>query len=226
MHMNREFKRGDIVQNFKKEVSADSGLEYTYRVLNIATHSETGEKVVVYEALYPPYGTWVRPYDMFISEVDQEKYPTATQKYRFEKVSESFFRKTFYTMKDSFDFEDLKGIVAVLRGDRGCSWDKKQTFETMKKGMIEESQEVITAIDNKDIDNLCEELGDVLLQVVMNSQIAKESKQFTIENVIDGVSQKLVRRHPHVFGDEAGEVSPEKAKEKWQEMKRKEKEGR
>ncbi len=98
-------------------------------------------------------------------------------------------------------FEDLVGIIAELRSDHGCPWDKEQTFESLKVCLANETQEVFDAVDNRDMENLCEELGDVLLQVVLNSQIASEQGLFTIDDVIDGLCQKMVRRHPHVFGD-------------------------
>lgn len=99
-----------------------------------------------------------------------------------------------------YTFDDLVGIIAKLRSPEGCPWDREQTFESLKKCLADETEEVFQAIDNKDIENLCEELGDVLLQVILNSQIAKEEGRFTIDDVIDGLCRKMVRRHPHVFG--------------------------
>ncbi len=98
-----------------------------------------------------------------------------------------------------YTLEDFVDIVAALRSENGCPWDKEQTHESLEKCLRDECEEVIEAIENKDDDNLCEELGDVLLQVVMHSQIAKEEGRFTLEDVIDGVAKKMVRRHPHVF---------------------------
>ena len=119
-------------------------------------------------------------------------------------------------------FDDLIDIIAELRSDHGCPWDREQTFESLKKCLADEAQEVFEAVDNKDMENLCEELGDVLLQVVLYSQIAKEAGAFTIDDVIDGISKKMVRRHPHVFGDI--EVnSPEEALALWKEIKLQEK---
>lgn len=121
--------------------------------------------------------------------------------------------------ESGFGFEDLRDIGAVLRSDLGCPWDRKQTLESMKKCLADETQEVFDAIDNKDMENLCEELGDVLLQVIMNSQIASEEGQFTLDDVVEGVCQKLIRRHPHVFGDEAPAATQEEALERWNQMK-------
>ena len=99
-----------------------------------------------------------------------------------------------------YTFDDLVGIIAKLRSPEGCPWDREQTFESLKKCLSDETQEVFQAIDNNDMENLCEELGDVLLQVILNSQIAKEEGRFTIDDVIAGLCRKMVRRHPHVFG--------------------------
>ena len=100
-----------------------------------------------------------------------------------------------------YTFDELVGIIAKLRSPEGCPWDREQTFESLKKCLSDETQEVFQAIDNNDMENLCEELGDVLLQVILNSRIAEEEGRFTIDDVIDGLCRKMVRRHPHVFGD-------------------------
>ena len=121
-----------------------------------------------------------------------------------------------------YSFDDLIEIIAQLRGPGGCPWDIKQTHESLKECLTEESGEVIQAIDNKDDANLCEELGDLLLQVIMHAQIASEGGRFTISDVIQGVSEKMIRRHPHVFGDE--KVSnADKSLNLWNEIKKREK---
>lgn len=121
-----------------------------------------------------------------------------------------------------YDFDDLIEIISQLRGPGGCPWDIKQTHESLKECLVEESGEVIQAIDNNDDDNLCEELGDLLLQVVMHAQIASETGRFTISDVIQGVSEKMIRRHPHVFGDK--KVSnAEESLNLWNEIKKQEK---
>ena len=89
-------------------------------------------------------------------------------------------------------FDELRGIVAKLRSEEGCPWDREQTFESLKKCLADETEEVFEAVDNKDMENLCEELGDVLLQVVLNSEIASEQGSFTIDDVIDGICRKMV----------------------------------
>jgi len=97
-------------------------------------------------------------------------------------------------------FEKLVEIMATLRGPNGCPWDKEQTFNTLKPMMVEETYEVLEAIDNQDYEHLAEELGDVLLHIVFQAQMGKEESRFDIDTVIDGICTKLIRRHPHVFG--------------------------
>lgn len=129
-------------------------------------------------------------------------------------------------MEANYSLEDFKQIIARLRGENGCPWDKEQTHESLKQCMIEEAYEVVEGIDHyvktKDDENLCEELGDVLLQVVMHCQIAEEENRFTMDDVIRGISQKMIRRHPHVFGDVTVESSEDVLKN-WDEIKRVEK---
>lgn len=120
-------------------------------------------------------------------------------------------------------FGELNNTILALRAPGGCKWDRAQTHESLIKNLREESQEVIDAIENKDDDNFCEELGDLLLQVLFHAAIAEEQNRFSIREVIDGVNQKLVRRHPHVFGG-ANASSPEEALAMWKAVKAKEKE--
>ena len=121
-----------------------------------------------------------------------------------------------------YTFKDLVEITAKLRAEDGCPWDREQTFESLRKYMREEAEEAVQAVDKNDMENLCEELGDVLFQVMLNSQIAKEKGLFSIDDVIGGICEKMVRRHPHVFGDI--EVnSPEEALALWKEIKMQEK---
>jgi tetrapyrrole methylase family protein/MazG family protein len=98
-------------------------------------------------------------------------------------------------------FESFAEIVAHLRAPDGCPWDREQTHKTLRKHLLEESYEAISAIDSGDITEMREEFGDLLLQVVLQSQIANEEGQFNISQVVQGISSKLVGRHPHVFGD-------------------------
>ena len=125
---------------------------------------------------------------------------------------------------EKYSFGDLVEIIAALRAPGGCPWDIKQTHQSLKECLVEESGEVIDAIDNDDDENLCEELGDVLLQVVMHAQIAAERGSFTIDDVVQGVSEKMIRRHPHVFGN-VKISSPEESLELWKKIKEQEKSG-
>ena len=122
-----------------------------------------------------------------------------------------------------YTFDDLVRVIAELRSDHGCPWDRAQTYESLKQCLADEAQEVFDAVDHKDMENLCEELGDVLLQVVLNSQIAAEEGAFSIDDVVDGVCQKMIRRHPHVFGGAKVE-SEEEGLALWNAIKAQEKE--
>lgn len=127
------------------------------------------------------------------------------------------------------EFENFQQIIARLRAEDGCPWDREQTHMSLKPACIEEAAEVICGINildqTGDSDNLKEELGDLLLQVVMHAQIAEEEGRFTMDDVIKGVSEKMIRRHPHVFGEtvvaDSGEVL-----ENWDKIKKKEKSGK
>lgn len=119
-------------------------------------------------------------------------------------------------------FEELIAVTRQLRSEHGCPWDKEQTHESLKTCLVEESGEVIDAIDNGDMENLCEELGDLLFQVMMHSQIAAEKGIFTIDDVVDGICEKMIRRHPHVFGNVTVN-SPEEGRALWNAIKKQEK---
>ncbi len=102
-------------------------------------------------------------------------------------------------------FSRLLEVTSVLRGENGCPWDKKQTPETMKKYIIEEAYETIQAIEDKDSSELCEELGDLLFQVVFQAQMAKEEGSFDMDDVLEGITKKMILRHPHIFGGKGAE---------------------
>jgi len=118
-------------------------------------------------------------------------------------------------------FDKLLEIMAKLRSEEGCPWDKQQTIETMKESLKKEAIEVNLAIKNQDYANLKEELGDLLFNIIFICQITKEEKLFSIEEVLANVREKLIRRHPHVFGDEHIET-PEEVSKRWAELKREE----
>lgn len=125
-------------------------------------------------------------------------------------------------MKDRYTFQDLVDIIKTLRGEGGCPWDRAQTHVTLKKNLIEEAYETIEEIDSKDKDKLCEELGDVLLQVVLHGQIAKDEGEFDIDDIITGISKKMISRHTHVFGEDTAKT-PDDVIVNWEIQKRKEK---
>ena len=125
-----------------------------------------------------------------------------------------------------YTYEEFLEIIAALRSENGCPWDKVQTHDSLKPCMMEEAAELLASIRiyNKtgNPENMIEELGDVLLQVVMHAQIASEEGLFTMEDVINEVSRKMVRRHPHVFGTESADT-PDEVLVNWEEIKKEEK---
>ncbi|MEG6617176.1 nucleoside triphosphate pyrophosphohydrolase [Peptococcaceae bacterium 1198_IL3148] len=100
-----------------------------------------------------------------------------------------------------YPLDPLVDVMAKLRADDGCPWDKEQTHDTLRQYLVEETYEVMEALDTKDKYKICDELGDLLLQIVFHAQIAAEEQRFTINDVINAITQKMIRRHPHVFGD-------------------------
>lgn len=118
-------------------------------------------------------------------------------------------------------FESFTEIVAHLRAPNGCPWDKEQTHESLRKHLLEESYEAISAIDSGDFSHMREEFGDLLLQIVLQSQIANEEAQFNVSQVIQGIHSKIVRRHPHVFGDVKLD-GVDDVLENWEKLKEKE----
>jgi tetrapyrrole methylase family protein / MazG family protein len=119
-------------------------------------------------------------------------------------------------------FEQLVEVMSRLRAPGGCPWDRKQTFDTIKSYLLEETYEVMDAIDARDWRGLVEEVGDLLLQPVFLAEMAAEQGLFTISDSLDAINEKLVRRHPHVFGNAVAET-PEDVKQHWDEIKKQEK---
>ncbi len=128
--------------------------------------------------------------------------------------------KTFQEAGEKF--ATLVEMMARLRAPGGCPWDRKQSFDTIKPYLLEETYEVMDTIDARDWKGLAEELGDLLLQPVFFAEMAAEQGLFTISDSLDAINEKLVRRHPHVFGDAAAET-PEDVKRRWDEIKKDEK---
>jgi tetrapyrrole methylase family protein/MazG family protein len=125
---------------------------------------------------------------------------------KLESLAQSFLGKKILAvlvpqLPRGSSFEQFHEIVAHLRAPNGCPWDREQTHLTLRKHLIEESYEALDALDSGDAEKMCEEFGDLLLQIVLNAQIAFELKEFTMTEVIRGIHDKIVRRHPHVFGD-------------------------
>lgn len=132
-------------------------------------------------------------------------------------------------MKKQYTFEELVRIVEELRSEHGCPWDREQTHNSLRPCMMEEAAELLAAIriyeQTGNAENMQEELGDILLQAVMHSVIAKEEGLFTIAEVVEGISEKMIRRHPHVFGISKHNQT-EQIQENWEEIKKREKQGK
>jgi tetrapyrrole methylase family protein/MazG family protein len=121
-----------------------------------------------------------------------------------------------------YGMDDLTDVFRRLTAPDGCPWDKQQTHESLKKYLLEEANEVLEAIDEEDMEHLKEELGDVLMQIVFHSVLAESRGDFNLGDVIDGITKKMIRRHPHVFGDEKAE-NPDEVMVLWQKIKEEEK---
>jgi tetrapyrrole methylase family protein/MazG family protein len=127
-----------------------------------------------------------------------------------------------YEKKSDYTIDDLLEIMRILRSPEGCPWDREQSHTTIKKNMIEEAYEAAEAIEKNDEAALCEELGDVLLQIVFHAQMAKEIGEFDFNKVCDGICKKLILRHPHVFGEVKADTA-DKVLDNWAEIKKTEK---
>ncbi|MCL4476874.1 MAG: nucleoside triphosphate pyrophosphohydrolase [Nitrospirae bacterium] len=119
------------------------------------------------------------------------------------------------------EFEKLVDIMAALRGEKGCPWDREQTRESLKPFLVEETYEVLEAIDEGNPEKIKEELGDLLFQIIFHCQVARERKEFDINDVISKITEKMIGRHPHVFGEATYETSEEVLKQ-WEERKKEE----
>ena len=124
--------------------------------------------------------------------------------------------------KEHYSYEDMLAIMRILRAPGGCPWDAEQTHESIRRNFLEETCEAVEAIDNHDMPALCEELGDVLMQVIFHAQMEAEAGGFTMQDVIDGLCRKLVYRHPHVFSD-VKVANSEEVLSNWEALKRREK---
>lgn len=125
-------------------------------------------------------------------------------------------------LKDKYEFKDLLEIMKLLRSKEGCPWDREQTHESLKKYLIEETYEVLEAIDLKDRDKLVEELGDLLLQIVFHARIGEEEGLFNMDDIINGICRKMVMRHTHVFGGATAQTADDVINN-WEALKKEEK---
>ncbi len=121
-------------------------------------------------------------------------------------------------MKEHYTFDELVDIIAMLRSENGCPWDRKQTHASLLKYLVEESYEFIDAFEHGNPDQMADELGDVLLQVLLHAEIGKEQGTFSMEDVIDHIAKKMIVRHPHVFSDAVAEDAEEVLKN-WEQIK-------
>ena len=126
---------------------------------------------------------------------------------------------------DAEAFARLQRVIEILRAPGGCPWDRSLDYVSLKPFILDEAQEVQEAVDHGDMDNLCEELGDVLLQLLLYADMAEADGYFDFDSVITSCARKMIRRHPHVFGDEKAET-PEEALVIWKRVKAEEKAGR
>lgn len=127
-----------------------------------------------------------------------------------------------FSLRERYNVNDLVAVMEFLRSEQGCPWDREQTHSSIRKNVIEEAYEVADAIDRNDPASLCEELGDLLLQVVFQAQMSREEGKFDFDDVADGICKKLVLRHPHIFGDVKANGADE-VLDIWEEVKKKEK---
>jgi len=125
-------------------------------------------------------------------------------------------------MDKRYTYEDFLGIMTTLLGEGGCPWDREQTHTTLRQYVIEEAYEAVEAINNDDMKNLCEELGDLLLQIVFHAEIERKKGGFTMDDVVDGISRKMVSRHSHIFGKDRADT-PDEVTVTWEANKKAEK---
>lgn len=124
-----------------------------------------------------------------------------------------------FIKKDRYTVEDLRQIMVLLRSENGCPWDREQTHQSIRKNFLEETYEVLEAIDQEDVELLKEELGDVLLQVIFHARMEEENNHFSFDDVVTGICEKLIVRHPHVFSDVKADTSDEVLKN-WDAIKK------
>lgn len=127
-----------------------------------------------------------------------------------------------FIIKNSYSMTELRELMSFLRSENGCPWDRAQTHDSIKKNLLEEAYEAIDAIDSESPERICDELGDVLMQVVFHAQMASEKEEFSFDDVVTGICRKLISRHTHLFGDDTG-GTPAEVLNLWEQNKKKEK---
>ena len=123
-----------------------------------------------------------------------------------------------FVSKLRYDINDLKNLMSLLRSEQGCAWDREQTHKSIRGNLIEEANEAANAIDEENTEELLEELGDLLMQVVFHADIADDDGNFNFDDVVNATCKKLIRRHPHVFGDMIA-ITGEEAINFWEDIK-------
>ncbi|MDR0751494.1 MAG: MazG family protein [Christensenellaceae bacterium] len=186
------------------------------RALFIVNVPDGLEKEVLIKLLHYYDGTFM--VDVFLNDGTIE-YTRLDNVTIFDHMC--LFSSNFLERKH-FGFNDLIEIMRKLRGPNGCPWDKEQTHETIRKNALEEAYELVEAIDLKDNAKICEESGDVLLQSIFHALIAETNKEFTIEDMLNGLCKKLISRHTHIFGENKANTS-EEALGFWEQAKSREK---
>lgn len=209
------------------------GTSFKDHMLNTSVHTVIAQvydrltasdvKLTLMQCYPDEYPVWVGSYlgteqqsmrTMALYEIDQtEEWNNFSLLYLAPATDDTIHYRRFSYVKD---------IVTTLRSPEGCPWDREQTHESIRKNLIEETYEVLEAIDLEDLDGLQEELGDLLLQILLHSEMAAEAGYFDVNDVIYSLSEKLIRRHPHVFGENKASDANE-ALQNWQEMKKREK---
>lgn len=169
----------------------------------------------------------VTGYEIEIKETDKKGISKKTG--HMKEMDQTQEMDQIKKMKETVQIQELADIIKKLRSEDGCPWDREQTHKSLRPCIMEEAAELLAAIriyeKTGDAENMQEELGDILLQVLLHSQIASEAGLFDLQDVIDGISEKMIRRHPHVFGDVTAETST-KVLQNWEEIKKKEKQGK
>ncbi len=190
-------------------------------VSNIESLSMASKLKLEMTEVYPP-DCKIKIFDVLANKNKEISLFDLDRQKNYDYSTYIFIESIEKSMLGLYNINDLKMTMSFLRGPDGCPWDRKQSHMSLRECVIEEAYEVVEAIENDDIENMVEELGDLLLQVVFHSQIADEEGYFNFEDVTKHICEKLIRRHPHVFKDKAA-VDEEQVLQTWEEIKNLEK---